>query len=75
MYSDSTDHSIDLDGAPTKSERQAEERESQQRIRPKPGDSPKFRSAHVRHAAHAFILPRDLRSSLIVASSARLWLS
>ena len=69
MYSDSTDHSINLDGAPINSESQVNERENQEHMGPKARDLPEFRNASVRDAAHVFILPRDLRSSLIVASA------
>ena len=75
MYSDSTDHSINLDGAPITSESQFNERENQEHMGPKAGDLLEFRNANMRDAAHVLTLPRNLRSSLIVASRARLWLS
>ena len=75
MYADSAGQSIDLEDASIKFESQADERDRKKNVRPEVGYLLDSRVACARNAAHAFILRTDLRNSLIVASSTRLWCS
>jgi hypothetical protein len=58
VYSDSTDHSINLDGAPVNSKSQVNERKNREHMGPKAGDLLEFRNANMRDAAHVLTLPR-----------------